>query len=90
MQLSDVMTPQQQAALRNQYSMAQQAYAAVGTAEFITGLKNFSKVRSRVSASAQSNDMIYMMTKVDDRTSLIGINKDNGQAVAKVGLARKR
>ena len=88
-QLSDVMTPAQQAALRNQYSMAQQAYAAVGTAEFITSLATFAKVRTRVSASAQSNDMIYMMTKVDDRTSLIGINKDNGQAAAKISLARR-
>jgi len=87
-QLSDVLTPAQQATLRNQFSMAQQAYAVVGTAEFITSLANFKKVKSRVSASAQSNDMIYMMTKVDDRTSLLGINKDSGEAVAKIGLAR--
>ena len=88
-QLSDVLTPAQQATLRNQFSMAQQAYAVVGTAEFITSLANFKNVKSRVSASAQSNDMIYMMTKVDDRTSLLGINKDSGDAVAKIGLAKR-
>ncbi|HEX8059741.1 MAG TPA: hypothetical protein VF473_02345 [Cyclobacteriaceae bacterium] len=87
-QLSDVLTPAQQATLRNQFSMAQQAYAVVGTAEFITSLANFKNVKSRVSASGQSNDMIYMMTKFDDRTSLLGLNKDRGEAVAKIGLAR--
>jgi hypothetical protein len=88
-QLSGVMTPAQQAQTRNEFSRTQQAYAIVGTADFITSLVNFKNVRSRVSASAQSNDMIYMMTKVDDRTSLLGINKDSGEAVAKIGLAKR-
>ena len=88
-ELSSVMTPAQQAAMRNEFSRMQQAYAVVGTADFITSLANFKNVKSRVSASAQSNDMIYMMTKVDDRTSLLGINKDSGEAIAKLGLAKR-
>jgi|GEM_PF-2765967 len=88
-QLSDVLTPAQQAALRNNFSLAQAAYATVGTAGFITGLANFGHIKTRASASAQSNGMIYMMTKVDDRSSLLGINKDSGAAVSKVLLAKR-
>lgn len=88
-EMTGSLTPAQQAQLRNDFSRTQQAYAVVGTADFITSLANFKQVRSRVSASAQSNDLIYMMTKVDDRTSLVGINKDSGEAIAKLGLAKR-
>jgi hypothetical protein len=88
-QLSGVLTPAQQATLKNDFSLAQAAYATVGTASFITGMVNFKNVKTRASASAQSNNMIYMMTKVDDRSSLLGINKDSGTAVSKVLLAKR-
>lgn len=88
-QLNDVLTPAQKAALRNEFSKMQQAYAVVGTASFITSLANFKNVKSRVSASTQSNSMIYMMTKVDEGTVLLGINKDSGASVSKVKLARR-
>ncbi len=88
-QLSAGLTPAQQAALRNEFSKMQQAYSVVGTAAFVTSLANFKNVKSRVSASSQSNDMIYMMTKVDEGTVLLGINKDSGETASKVKLARR-
>jgi hypothetical protein len=88
-QLSDALTPAQQAAVRNEFSKIQQAYAVVGTADFITSLATFKNVKSRVSASAQTANTIYMMTKVDEGTVLLGINKDSGEAISKVKLARR-
>lgn len=88
-EIKPALTPAQQAIIRNEFSKVQQAYAVVGAADFIMNLATFKNVKSRLSASAQSNNVIYMMTKVDDRTSLLGISKDSGEAVAKIALAKR-
>jgi len=83
------ISPQDQAAQRNQYSQLQQAFAEVGNATFLLNMNQFKNVKGRLSASAQSANEVYMMTKVDDRTVLLGVNKDSGQPVSKVPLAKR-
>ena len=78
-------TPQQ----KNAYAKYSQAYGSYGKPAFITGLKQFDKVTSRLKASAQGNNAIFMMTKIDDRSCLVGINKDNGEITSTVKLARR-
>lgn len=82
-------TPAQQAELRNSFSQLQQAYSSVGPASFILSLERFKTMKGRLEASAQSKNEVYMMTKVDDRTVLLGVNKDSGEPVSKVMLAKR-
>ena len=90
-QLSGSLTVAQQAIARNEFSQLQQAYGEIGTADFIMNLTHFKNVKSRLTASADSKNSIYMMTKIasDDRSGLLGINKDSGQPVSKVMLAKR-
>lgn len=89
LQLGANQTPAQQAELRNSFSQLQQAYSSVGPASFVLSLERFKTLKGRLEASAQSKNEIYMMTKVDDRSVLLGINKDSGEAVSKVLLAKR-
>jgi hypothetical protein len=89
LQMGANQTPAQQAELRNSFSQLQQAYSSVGPASFVLSLERFKTVKSRLEASAQSKNEIYMMTKVDDRSVLLGIDKDSGEPVSKVMLAKR-
>jgi PQQ-like domain len=83
--ITATMTPDQ----KNNYSKYQQAYAAAGSAAYITDLKQFEAIMNRYHAFALTNDVVFMMTKVDDRSVLLGINKDSGTSVSKVLLAKR-
>jgi hypothetical protein len=74
---------------RNQYDQANQAFAAVGSAAYVVNLKQFGSISKRLKASAQSQDNVVMMTKVDGRATLVAVNKDTGSIGAKIPLARK-
>jgi hypothetical protein len=58
-------------------------------ASYILNLKQIGNIRNRLQASAKSNGHVFMMTKVNDRSTLAGINKDTGETRATIPLARR-
>lgn len=76
-------------ASRNDYDRLNQAFALAGNASYILNLKQIGNIRNRLQASAKSNDHVFMMTKVNDRSTLVGINKDTGKTRATIPLARR-
>jgi outer membrane protein assembly factor BamB len=74
---------------RNDYDRLNQAFALAGSASYILNLKQIGDIRNRLQASAKSNDHVFMMTKVNDRSTLVGINKDTGETRATIPLARR-
>lgn len=74
---------------RNQYDQLSQALAAAGNATYVMNLKQFQSIRNRLHASARSNDNIFMMTRIADRSMLVGVSKDTGATVSKIPLARR-
>jgi len=74
---------------QNQYDQANQAFAAVGGANYLLNLKQFGSIRNRSKASGQSHDFVVAMTRVDGRPTLIAINKDTGVIGSKIPLAKR-
>ncbi|MFZ5999645.1 MAG: hypothetical protein ACOYW3_03985, partial [Bacteroidota bacterium] len=77
------------AAARNDYDQMNQAFATAGTATYLLAMKQFGSIQNRLKASAASNDNVFMMTKVNDRSALLGIRKDTGETVSTINLARR-
>lgn len=77
------------AAARNDYDQMNQAFATAGTATYLLAMKQFGSIQNRLKASAASNDNVFMMIKVNDRSALLGIRKDTGETVSTINLARR-
>jgi hypothetical protein len=74
---------------RNNYDRMNQAFASTGNASYILNMKQFGSIHNRAKASAKSNENVFMMTKVNDRSTLVGINKDTGEMKSTIPLARR-
>ncbi|HTH54682.1 MAG TPA: PQQ-binding-like beta-propeller repeat protein [Cyclobacteriaceae bacterium] len=74
---------------QNQFDQANQAFAAVGNANYLLNLKQFGSIKNRLKASGQSQDFVVMMTRVDGRPTLVAVNKDTGVVGSKILLARR-
>ena len=74
---------------RNEFDMLSQAFASVGNPAYVMNLKQFGSIQNRLKASAKNQDNIFMMTRIDGRPTLVGVNKDTGTIGSKIPLARK-